>query len=225
MLKAAVILAGCGVKDGSEIHEATLTMFFLDQLGIKFECFSPDRDQHHVINHFNNEEEPKEKRNILFESARIARGQVTPIEKLRVKDFDAILYPGGFGSAKNLFSYAIKGNNFEVFPDISRVVLDAHKSKIIQGFICIAPVMAAKLIPNVRLTIGNDGDIATLIESFGAIHQPCTVNNIVWDETNKVVSTPAYMIGPSIKDIGSGIQLLCQTIYEKCQKKANEKKR
>ena len=85
--------------------------------------------------------------------------------------------------------------------------------------------MAAKLIPNVRLTIGNDGDIATLIESFGAIHQPCTVNNIVWDETNNVVSTPAYMIGPSIKDIGSGIQLLCQTIYEKCQKKANEKKR
>ncbi len=220
MIKAAVILAGCGVKDGSEIHEATLTLFFLDQLGFHVDCFAPNRNQHHVIDHLNEEEMPKSTRNILLESARIARGKVSAIENCNVKDYDAIIYPGGFGSAKNLCNYAIKGSEFDVFPDISRIILSAHKLKLIQGFICIAPVMAAKLIPNVKLTVGNSGDTANHIEDLGAIHQPCSVSSTVYDDVNNVVSTPAYMVGPSIKDIGAGIQQLCETIYQKCHEKS-----
>lgn len=219
MSKIAVILAGAGVKDGSEIHEATLTLFFLDELGCDVQCFAPNRNQYHVVNHLTDEESLNSERNILTEAARIARGNVLPIDKLVINDYDAIIFPGGFGSAKNLCNYAIKGQTFDVFPDISKVIIDGHQAKKVMGFICIAPVMAAKLIPGVRLTVGHSNETVNHVKVLGASHQDCPVEEVVWDQVNQVVSTPAYMLGPSIKDIGAGIRRLCQTVHEKCNEK------
>ena len=216
MINVAVILAGSGVKDGSEIHEATLTLYFLDQLGINVQCFAPNRNQHHVINHLNENEE-NENRNILNEAARIARGDILPITELNLDEFDAIVYPGGFGSAKNLCDYAIEGKNMTVFEDVAQIIKSAHLDKKVQGFICIAPVMAARIIPGVTVTIGEEGDTANDVRSFGAIHKECSVGDIVWDEKNNVLSTPAYMLGPSIKDIAIGIKKLCEEVNLKCK--------
>ena len=217
MIKVAVVLAGSGVKDGSEIHEATLTLYFLNELGVSYTCFAPDRDQHHVVNHLNEQEQPNEKRNILTEASRIARGDILALDQLKTNEYDAILFPGGFGAAKNLCDYAIKGLEFSVFNDVEKVIKSAHQNRKVLGFICIAPVMAAKLIPGVTVTIGSECDTSEHIKQLGGVHKVCSVDEVVWDEKNNVVSTPAYMLGPSIKDIGSGIKLLCQEVKIRCE--------
>ena len=221
MTKIAVILAGSGVKDGSEIHEATLTLFFLDQLNVNYDCYAPNRNQFHVVNHVNDQDNSDESRNILLESARIARGHIEPIEKLNVNLYDAIIFPGGFGAAKNLFTYAIDGSDFKVHSDVEVVIKSAHDQKKVLGFICIAPVMAAKLLPGIKVTVGKDGPTAQDIKNLGAIHQECQVDDVVWDDDNLIASTPAYMVGPSIKDIGLGIKKLCEIVVNKSKKKVN----
>ena len=215
MSNVAVILAGCGVKDGSEIHEATLTLYFLDEAGANVLIFAPNRSQYHVVDHQTDEESLGEKRNILTESARIARGNANPLSELNIDAFDAIVFPGGFGAAKNLCNYAVEGPNLSVQEDIADIIIRAHVAKKILGFICIAPVMAAKLIPGVCVTVGGPSDTAKHIEQLGAIHQNSQVDEVVWDEAHRVASTPAYMVGPSIKDIGSGIKALCDVVVAK----------
>ena len=215
MSNVAVILAGCGVKDGSEIHEATLTLYFLDQLGANVQVFAPNRAQHHVIDHHSEEENGAVQRNILTEAARIARGDIKPITELNVNDYDAIIFPGGFGAAKNLCDYAFQGPNLTVQEDVKAVIINAHDAQKVLGFICIAPVMAAKLIPGVTVTVGGPSDTAQHIQELGAIHQVCNVDEVVWDEEHLIASTPAYMVGPSISDIGSGIKALCEVVLSK----------
>jgi len=194
MKNVAVILSGCGVFDGAEIHESVLTMLALEEQKANFQCFAPDKAQHHVINHLTGDEMP-ESRNILVESARIARGNVKPATELNAEDYDALIFPGGFGAAKNLCDFAIKGKDCEV------------------EAVCIAPAMIPKIVgSDIQLTIGNDEETAKQINAMGGKHINCNVNHIIIDETHKVVSTPAYMLAENLSQAAEGIRKLVSQV-------------
>ena len=216
MSHIAMVLAGSGVKDGSEIHEATLALYFLERLGATVQCYAPNREQVHVINHLTDDTQPTS-RHILEESARIARGNVKPVDTLDVTTYDAIIFPGGFGAAKNLCDYAFKGAECSVAPDIAPLITQAHTLKKVLGFMCIAPVIAAKLIPGVTVTVGQECDTAQHIEQLGGIHQISNVDDAIWDDHNKVASTAAYMLGSSIKEVATGIEAFCELVYQHIQ--------
>ena len=204
--KVAVILAGCGVYDGSEIHEAVLTLLELDRQGASYQCFAPNIAQADVINHVTGSEMKGESRNVLVEAARIARGNIKDVAQAQVDDFDALLVPGGFGAAKNLCSFAVKGSAMSVQPDFLRFAQAMHGAGKPIGLICIAPTMAAKIIgPGVECTIGNDVETAAAIEAMGAKHIECTVRKAVVDQHNKLVTTPAYMLAQRISEVADGI--------------------
>ena len=214
MAKVAVILSGCGVFDGAEIHESVLTLMSLEEKGAEYQCFAPDVDQHHVINHLNGEE-MSETRNVLVESARIARGNVKPVTELDASQFDALLFPGGFGAAKNLSDFAFKGKDCQVEANTLKAAQAFVQANKPIGFICIAPAM----IPHVygesaQLTIGNDADTAAAIEAMGGNHVCCPVDEFVVDEGHKVVSTPAYMLAGNISEAASGIRKLVSKVLE-----------
>ena len=211
MTKIAIILSGSGVFDGSEIHESVLTLLHLDQANIPYQCFAPTRKQHHVINHLKSEETP-ETRTMIVEAARIARGDIKAIESLNTNEFDAVIFPGGFGAAKNLCDFAIKGKDYTVQEDVHQIINSFHQQEKPMGFICIAPMIAAKSIPNVTVTIGNDQETANVIESVGSTHQICDVTNVIIDQKNKVISTPAYMLATRISQASKGIEKLVQSI-------------
>ena len=216
MAKVAVVLSGCGVNDGSEIHESVLTLLALDKQGVEVQCLAPDLPQMHVVDHIKGEPQDGETRNVLVESARIARGEAKAINSVSASEFDAVVFPGGFGVAKNLCDYAVEGTDCTVNPDVANFVNDAYKSSIPLGFICISPVLAAKVLgekaDDLKLTIGNDSATAADVEEFGATHVNCPVDDCVIDKNNRVISTPAYMLGPGIKDVDRGIEKLVQEI-------------
>ena len=210
----AVILAGCGVYDGAEIHESVITLLRLDQRGAKVQCFAPNIEQMHVINHLTGEAMP-ETRNVLVESARIARGQIKDIRDARVEDFDALIIPGGFGAAKNLSDFATQGTACAVQPDVLALAEAFAEAGKPIGLMCIAPAMAAKIYgPGVTCTIGNDPDTTAAIEKMGAVHQDCEVSEIVEDPARKLVSTPAYMLAQSISEAASGINKMVDRVLE-----------
>lgn len=204
--KVAVVLAGCGVYDGSEIHESVLTLLALDQHGATYRCFAPNIEQMHVVNHVTGQPSAGETRNVMVEAARIARGKIEDLATARAEDFDALIVPGGFGAAKNLCDFAVKGTAMTVQPDLLRfaqAMRDAHKPI---GLICIAPTMSAKIFgAGVRCTIGNDGETAAAIEAMGAEHMACPVERAVVDERHKLVTTPAYMLDRRIGEVAAGI--------------------
>ncbi|MDE9485640.1 isoprenoid biosynthesis glyoxalase ElbB [Xenorhabdus bovienii] len=210
----AVILSGCGVYDGSEIHESVLTMLSLSRLGAKVSFFSPDELQHHVINHLNGEEE-KETRHIMQESARITRGNIQPLSQVDINTLDALIIPGGFGVAKNLCNFAFKGSECEINKDLLSIVRSMHQQGKPMGFMCIAPVMVAKILGRpIKVTIGNDPETAAQIEAMGGIHIECPVDDIVIDFKNKIVTTPAYMLAESLSQAEQGIDKLVRKILE-----------
>ncbi len=219
MKRVGVILSGCGVFDGAEIHEAVLTLLYLDRGGAEVQCFAPDIPQMHVVNHFAQQPAAGESRNVLLESARIARGEIKPLKDLSVDQWDAIVFPGGFGAAKNLCSLAIDGPDCFIDPETAQVIQDAvTKGKTI-GAICIAPAMVVRALRDIEgvkpvVTIGTDAATAGAIREMGGEHQAASVNEIVVDETNKIVSTPAYMLGPSISNIAEGIEKLVAKVLE-----------
>lgn len=205
MKKFAVILAGCGVYDGAEIHEATLTMLAIMKLGASYEVFAPDIDQHHVINHLTGEE-MKERRNVLVESARIARGKIKDLKNYDPNNFDALVIPGGFGVAKNLCDFAFKGTNCTVDPDVEKAILKtAGKNKPI-GALCISPVILAKIFGDVELTIGQDKGTAEAIEKMGSTHIKTTHGEVIIDEKNNLFTTPCYMLDANILQIAEGAE-------------------
>lgn len=210
--KIAVILAGCGVYDGSEIHESVLTLLRLSQQGVQVQCFAPDIAQHHVINHLTGEE-MAESRNVLVEAARIARGNVRDVRELLAADFDALLIPGGFGVAKNLSDFAFKGDAAHVQPDVLAAAQSfAQASKPI-GLICIAPALAAAIYGNgVQCTIGTDPDVSGVLNRMGAEHVNCGVADIVVDSARKLVTTPAYMLANNIAEAAQGINTLVDEV-------------
>lgn len=212
--KIAVILSGCGVYDGAEIHESVITLLRLDQRGAQVQCFAPNISQLHVINHLTGEEMP-ESRNVLVESARIARGNIKDIREADVEDFDALIVPGGFGAAKNLSNFAIEGAGCTVQPDVLALTEAFAEAGKPVGLICISPALAAKIYgPGVTCTIGNDADTAAAMNKMGATHADCGVTDIVEDKARKLVSTPAYMLAQTISEAASGINKLVDRVLE-----------
>lgn len=202
-----VILSGCGFRDGAEIHEAVLTLLALDRMGMKVLCMAPDMEQAKVVNHLTGKE-AKQKRNVLVESARICRGDITDIAKVKAAALDALILPGGYGAALNLSDFASKGPKAKVNAEVARLVRDVHKQGKPICAICIAPgVLAAVLGKNKpRLTIGNDQDTAAALKACGASHETCGVREFVVDKKNRIVTTPAWMLGPSIAHVAEGIE-------------------
>lgn len=215
MKKFAVILAGCGRMDGSEIHESVLTLLAIQQAGASYQCFSLDQAQAQVINHLDNQSVVQETRNMLVESARIARGDVQPLENLNVTDYAGLIIPGGNGIAANLFTLAQDGAAFQVNNLVAQAARDFTNAQKPVGFICIAPVMIPAIYDfPVHMTIGNDADTAKLVESRGALHHNCSVDEICIDEANKIVSTPAYMLAQNISECYGGINRLVQQLIK-----------
>jgi enhancing lycopene biosynthesis protein 2 len=219
MKKVAVVLSGAGVFDGAEIHESVITLLALDRQGAEIHIFAPNIPQMHVINHFA-QQPTDESRNVLVESARIARGEIKDLAEANAKNFDAVIFPGGFGAAKNLCDFAVKGTDCTVNPVVEKFVADALKAGKAMGFICIAPALMAKVAGNIDLhpdlTIGTDKDTAAAVEKLGAYHVSCPVSDIVVDEKNKIVTTPAYMLGQRISEVAEGIEKLVTKVLELC---------
>jgi len=216
MPKVGVVLSGCGVNDGTEIHESVLTLLFLNRAGAEVQCMAPDVDQLHVINHLTGEEATGDTRNVLVEAARIARGDIVDISMVKSGDLDALIFPGGFGAAKNLCDFAIKGVDCIVNPEVLRLTKEMVSSKKPVGVICIAPALIAKVMENadvnVNLTIGTDQETASAIEEMGSTHVSCPVQEFVVDRENKIVSTPAYMLANQISEAADGIENLVQEV-------------
>ena len=213
----AVVLSGCGVYDGTEIHESVITLLRLSQRGAHVQCFAPNIAQLHVINHLTGEEMP-ESRNVLVESARIARGEIKDIREAKVDDFDALIVPGGFGAAKNLSSFATEGAACSVQPDVLALAEAFAVAGKPIGLMCISPAIAAKIYgPGVICTIGKDADTAAAVEKMGGTHQECEVSDIVEDKARKLVSTPAYMLAQSISEAASGINKMVDRVLELTQ--------
>ena len=214
--RVGVILSGSGYLDGSEIQEATLTLLFLDKRGARVTAMAPDVRQMHVVDHLGGEAAGSEARNVLHEAARITRGAIVDVKTVKAEDLDALILPGGYGAAKNLCTFATAGVNLPVNPDVERLVREMAAAGKPLGFVCIAPVIAAKVLgaKKVKLTIGNDPATAAALNALGAVHVDTPVEQIVVDEKNRVVSTPAYMLGPSIAPVAAGIERLVAAVLE-----------
>lgn len=206
MARVGVVLSGCGYLDGAAIQEAVFTLLALDRAGAEVRCFAPDVDQLKVVNHLTGEE-TQERRNVLVESARIARGDIADVAQANAADLDALILPGGFGAALNLCDFAVRGPDCTVHPDVARLVQAVHAAGKPIGAICIAPALIAKVLGDrVTVTIGTDAGVGQAIEAMGATHEACPVERFVVDRERKVVTTPAYMLGPGPKDVAAGIE-------------------
>src|SRR5512136_656492 len=214
--RVGVILAGSGYLDGAEIQEATLTLLFLDRKGATVTVMAPDVPQMHVVDHQKGAPVQGEQRNVMAEAARISRGNVNDISKVKGADLDALILPGGFGAAKNLCTYAFDGAAMKVDPDVERLLRAMRAAKKPMGFICIAPVIAARLFgsEHVKLTIGMDPATAGHLAGWGAEHVECPVDQIVVDQRLEIASTPAYMLGPWIAPVAAGIDKLVGAVLE-----------
>jgi enhancing lycopene biosynthesis protein 2 len=205
--KFAVVLSGCGVLDGSEIHEAVMTLYAIKLLGGGYEIFAPDVNQHHVVNHIDGSE-MRQTRNVLVESARIARGKIKPLSDFSSDMFDAIIFPGGFGVAKNLSSWAFDGAGCNVNADVSNAVRSMHRLHKPIGALCIAPVVIARILGGVTVTIGKDATTVKELETLGTRHQMAMQTQVVVDEKNMIFSTPCYMLDATIVDIAEGAKAI-----------------
>ena len=208
----AVVLAGCGVFDGSEIHEATMTLYAIMKNQGEYEIFAPDITQHHVINHISGDE-MKETRNVLIESARIARGKIRSLNEFRAEDFDAVIFPGGFGVAKNLSGFAFDGPDCQINPEVERTVKDMVNSGKPVGALCISPAIMAKILDNPVLTIGKDEGTVQALESMGATHKTTGHGEVVVDPNYKLVTSPCYMLDANILHIAEGADAVVKEIF------------
>lgn len=209
MIKVGVVLSGCGVYDGSEIHEAVITLLALDRLGATAVCMAPNIEQEQVVNHRTGKL-AEEVRNVLDESARIARGKVLDIAKVKAADLDALVLPGGFGAAKNLSNFASAGSNARVEPNVGRLLREMHKARKPIAALCISPTVVAAALRDdragIKLTIGSDEATAKAIVEMGSKHVVCPVDEIRVDEEQRIVSSPAYMYDARISEVATGIE-------------------
>lgn len=211
--KFAVILSGNGVFDGAEIHEATMTLYSIMKNGGEYEIFAPDIKQHHVINHITGKE-MNETRNVLIESARIARGNIKSLKEFNEGDFDAIVFPGGFGAAKNLCSFAFDNVDCTVNPEVEKVIKDMATASKPIGSLCISPVLISKVLGNITVTIGQDPGTAESIEKMGATHKNTGHGDVVVDEAHKIVTSPCYMLDANIVQIAEGADAVIKAIFK-----------
>lgn len=211
--KIAIIIGGCGHRDGSEIHETTMTMLAVEEQGATYQMFAPNRNQYHVLNHLDGTE-MHEQRNMLVEAARIARGNILPLENFDVNQFDAVIFPGGFGVAKNFFNYAFKGMDCEVDEQIAHIIQSVHQAGKPIGALCISPVLMAKILGNITVTIGQDAKTARDIEQMGATNVNTSNGDVVTDKKNKIFSTPCYMLDANLVDIHEDAYNLVEAMME-----------
>jgi enhancing lycopene biosynthesis protein 2 len=214
--KIGVLLSGCGVMDGSEIHEATLTLYFLDKQGAEIICMAPDKDQPEVMNHLTSSP-ASEKRNMMVEAARIARGKIRDVKTVKAEELDGLIIPGGLGAAKNLCTFAKDGANCKVDEGVAALLKDLHRGKKPIGALCIAPsVIAAVFGPEYspEITIGSDPGTAAAMEKMGARHTNTKVDEIAVDSRNRIVTTPCYMLAQGIREVGDGAEKLVAKVLE-----------
>ena len=217
--RIGVVLSGCGVMDGSEIHEATITLLVLDRLGAKVECFAPDVAQRDVVDHLAGQPS-SERRNVLSESARIARGKIRPLSEAHASDLDGLVFPGGYGAAKNLTDFAVAGADATPDPEVARIVREMHAASRPLAFLCIAPTIAAATFRGTevhpRLTIGNSADVGGALEKMGARNDVQPVDGVTVDRDNKIVSTPCYMYEARISEVERGVDRAMRALIELC---------
>lgn len=214
MKKFAVILCGCGPMDGSEIHESTMTFLAIDRNECSYTIFAPDANQYHVVDHYAKQPAEGETRSMLTEAARIARGDIHPITEYKAEDFDGLIFPGGFGVAKNLFTYAIDGIKAKVLPDVERVIRETYALKKPIGALCIAPVLLAKVLGDITITVGTDPKTIADVEKMGAHHINTQQTEVISDKANMIFSSPCYMLPATIADIADCAENLIQAILE-----------
>lgn len=216
--RIGVVLSGCGYLDGSEIQEAVLTLLAIDRAGAEAVCLAPDIEQSQVVNHLTGREEPDERRNVLTESARIARGKLFDVAAVGADELDGLILPGGYGAAQTLSDFAVAGERCQVRPEVSRLIREMVEAKKPVGLICIAPALMAKVAQGAgirpRLTVGTDQGIASLLEKMGAEHVEASATSIVVDKDNRIVSTPAYMLATHISEVAAGIEKLVNAVLE-----------
>ena len=211
MKKFAVVLSGCGVKDGAEIHEAVLTLLAIKKHGADYEIFAPDIKQYHVVNHLSGKV-TQEERNVLVESARIARGNIKSLSDFQARSFDALVFPGGFGVAKNLCSYAFDGDNCRVIPEISKAIKDMVSLQKPIGAMCISPILISKVLGNVEITIGDDETTLQDVERMGSLHRKASHGDVIKDPHRLIYTTPCYMLDANILQIELGTYNLIEAI-------------
>ena len=216
--KVGVLLSGCGVFDGSEIHEAVSVLLALDRGGARAVCLAPNVAQMHVVNHVTGDT-TEETRNVLVEAARIARGKITDLADAKAEDLDALILPGGFGAAKNLCDFAVSGAGAKVHPEVARLLGEMLDEEKPIGVVCIAPAVLATVLRDLEracdLTVGDDPDTAAALEEMGVNHVPCVVDEICVDRERNVVSTPAYMYDARISEVAAGIEKLVAEVLER----------
>ena len=209
MKTIGVVLSGCGVFDGAEIHESVITLLALDRSGAKAVCFAPNSEQMHVVDHLRGEP-TAETRNVLVESARIARGEISDLATAKAEELDGLIIPGGFGAAKNLCDFAVAGSEAKPHPEVARIVVEMMRASKPVAAVCIAPALIAAICRDAGIecsvTIGADADTAGAIEAMGASHSECPVSEFRVDEANKLITSPAYMLAGSISEAAEGIE-------------------
>ncbi|MDI9613204.1 MAG: isoprenoid biosynthesis glyoxalase ElbB [Acidobacteriota bacterium] len=211
-----VLLSGCGVQDGSEIHEATLTLYFLDKMGADILCMAPGKNQMDVVNHVTGSP-VEETRNCLTEAARIARGEIRDVKTVMTDAIDALIIPGGFGAAKNLSTFAVDGAHSIVDGDVAALLRELVRAGKPIGALCIAPAILAALFGREfapTLTIGMDEATAGVLEEMGARHRKAQATDIVVDEKLRIVTTPCYMMAQGIAEVGVGVEKLVARILD-----------
>ena len=215
MPKVGVLLSGCGFLDGAEIHESVFTLLTLDQQQATIVCCAPNINQPAVVDH-QTSQPTKETRNVLKEAARIARCEIQDVAEIKAADLDALVIPGGFGAAKNLCDFADKGPDCSVLPQVEKLIGDMLEQHKPVGAICIAPALLARVAGQrgikAKLTIGNDPQTAGALEKMGCLHETCPVTECFVDQQNKIVTTPAYMLGPGPAQVHEGIRKLVERV-------------
>ena len=218
--KFAVILAGCGNIDGSEIHETTLGLLAIDEQGGQYDCYALNKEQARTVNFYTKQivatQGQTGNRNQLEEGARIARGNIKPLSELNIMDYDGVIFPGGQGTISNWCNYASKGTNCTVEPEIVRIMEQAYQAQKWVGAMCIAPVIVAKVLGKygIHLTIGNDSQTAAAVEQMGAVHENRTATQACIDKQHHIATTPCYMLAKSIKEVYAGNTALIKGIIE-----------
>ncbi len=216
MKRIGVVLSGCGVFDGTEIHEAVASLLALSRAGAKYTCMAPNIPQMNVINHFTGQVSESESRNVLVESSRIARGDILDLANISVSEYDGFMFPGGFGAAKNLCDFAVSGSNCEVADSVEKLVRSAHAAGKPMAFVCISPVILAKIFgqSGVKITIGDDKEASAAVTEMGATHINCQVREMVLDEENRLISSPAYMKAENISELFDDVTASVNALLE-----------
>lgn len=220
MARFAIVLAGCGVMDGSEIYEATATMLAIDSRGHEYVCFSVDMPMMHVVDHFQHQPVEGQSRNVLIESARLARGQIQSLADYNPTDFDALVFPGGFGVAKNLCSYAVDGANCTIDPVVQKAILATHATGKFLGALCISPGLIVRAFKGTdvhpKVTAGKDKHLEAAIPLMGGVHEKCNVDQACIDEANRIITSPAYLSASCISEVfasaGALVEAICRRI-------------